>query len=901
MVPDASIWDVDYINEEHLEAFENALNADEGEATAASSPVAHVHHYFERTKKISAVSDFAPIHTRVRGKTRRSDPPKKQGFSYHIVRWPLLGLIFTFIFVEFYIYVVIRQCVNTFEWFVGRGKKGRLRANLRGATTYTEWKEAAKALDEYMDYDTWRTEPEDPYYDYTLVQKVLRSLRNMRAQDDVQGVLGVLGVCIRGNFAGLESPRLYSETYYKSKDLVEAYATEVEQALVYIRESSKLSIEEKRKFFRSANTNLGASALCLSGGAGFGYYHLGVIRALLDARMLPRVITGTSAGGLIAAIVCTHTDDELKELIVPRLSERITASSDPMSVWLVRFWKTGARFDTVEWARKAAFFTRGSLTFREAYELTGRVLNISVIPFSTHSPSKILNHLTSPDCVIWSAIIASAAVPGILNPVVLMQKTKSGSIIPWNFGGKFKDGSLRVDIPLQSLNLLFNVNYPIVSQVNPHVHLFNFAPRGSVGRPVAHRKGKGWRGGFVLSAAEQFLKLELTKNFKVIRDLELMPHLLGQDWSSVFLQRFEGAVTIFPRSRLRDWFRLLTDPDSAELERMIGVGERVTWPKLHMIGNRYRIEREIYRGRMAVRQALNARERDKNRATIPEPSRLTPAATEGDTPGAGPSSSQGKLPAVHPSQFEQPLDQQQSSNVDVPIESDAEAAIQARDSRFLQAKRKKGPAYGRDSPISRSPSRESGPLQVQSDNPTTDVSQRRKWISQAVDGDEDEEDSRERGSLPDHLARPSPRNGNDSHLKPSRSPENKRIALQPTASFISRLRTGSFPALSLPSFGRARSVTSSSANEEPEGTRTPRETWSSDSDDEDDVQWTGALMTPRAGSRFLTPSVRSAVMGDALGLGLDGVENRNGVAHYADAEDADEEAGGSSGAENDGA
>lgn len=53
---------------------------------------------------------------------------------------------------------------------------------------------------------------------------------------------------------------------------------------------------------------------------------------------------------------------------------------------------------------------------------------------------------------------ASAAVPGILNPVVLMEKTKDGNLIPWNWGSKFKDGSLRVDIPLQSLNHYFNGN-----------------------------------------------------------------------------------------------------------------------------------------------------------------------------------------------------------------------------------------------------------------------------------------------------------------------------------------------------------------------------------------------------------------------------------------------------------
>jgi hypothetical protein len=31
--------------------------------------------------------------------------------------------------------------------------------------------------------------------------------------------------------------------------------------------------------------------------------------------------------------------------------------------------------------------------------------------------------------------------------------------------------------------------------------------------------------------------------YQVIRDLDLLPEILGSDWSSVFLQRFDGAVT----------------------------------------------------------------------------------------------------------------------------------------------------------------------------------------------------------------------------------------------------------------------------------------------------------------------------------------------------------------------
>jgi predicted acylesterase/phospholipase RssA len=54
--------------------------------------------------------------------------------------------------------------------------------------------------------------------------------------------------------------------------------------------------------------------------------------------------------------------------------------------------------------------------------------------------------MNAPNTIIWTALLASAAVPGILNPIVLMEKRDDGRIIPWNWGSKFKDGSLRFDI-----------------------------------------------------------------------------------------------------------------------------------------------------------------------------------------------------------------------------------------------------------------------------------------------------------------------------------------------------------------------------------------------------------------------------------------------------------------------
>lgn len=567
---------------------------------------------------------------------------------------------------EFGCHVLIRQVVNAKEWISAwRGKKGLLRKKLRGARNYEEWKEAAKVLDNYLQFDEWKKIDEDPFYDWKLVRKVKKSLTTLREKNDARGCLGVLETCIRSNFAGVESARLYSETFLGTKDLIESYFEELEHALEFIRITPDLSIDEKKRFFKSANTNLGVSALCLSGGASFGYYHCGVVKAFLDAGLLPRVITGTSAGGLIAALACTRTDEELKILLAPELANRITACDEPLSLWIQRFWQTGSRFDSVKWARKCAFFTRGSLTFKEAYLRTGRILNISVIPADQHSPTKLLNYMTAPDTLIWTALLASAAVPGILNPVVLMQKLPDGTVVPWSWGSRFKDGSLRVDIPLQALNLYFNVTHPVVSQVNPHVHLFFFAPRGSAGRPVAHRKGKGWRGNFLLSAAEQWLKHELTKNFKVIRDLELLPQLLGQDWSSVFLQRFDGAVTIWPKTRVWDWFRLLSDPDPPELERMIRIGEAVTWPKLHMIENRAKIEKKILLGRQAVRRSSRTR---LPRGSLAEPRSLLLHSEQRSSDHSAPRQS--------------PSPPQTGSDRPLSVDTDAEAAF-ARGSRWF--------------------------------------------------------------------------------------------------------------------------------------------------------------------------------------------------------------------------
>lgn len=629
-------WDDDLYDSDDMLAFASALSAPEL-ASPSEENLLDTARKPQETEFITALNDWRPIRQRVRGrqkpshastKTKRKRKPRRgqdetrEGWTYSLVKYPLLLVVFGWIICLGAAYFLTRLYIYFYEQGVAwRGKRNELRKRLRRQTNYADWIKAAKELDRYLGNDRWKEEDEYAYYDSRTVKRAtdqMRKLRHMaeeaengegtrvgehRAVDDLRGLAEA---CVKNNFAGFENPRLYSETYFGTKDLVQGFVDEVATSLKFLLDSKQLSQDEKRSLSQHLGTNFGRTALCLSGGATFAYYHFGIAKALLDADLLPSIITGTSGGALVAALLCTRTDEELKRLIIPALAYRINACAEPASIWLPRWWRTGARFDSVDWAKRCSWFCHGSLTFLEAYQRTGRILNVSCVPSDPHSPTILANYLTAPDCVVWSAVLASAAVPGILNPVVLMRKNRDGKLEPYSFGHKWKDGSLRTDIPLKSLNLHFNVNFSIVSQVNPHINLFFFSSRGSVGRPVTHRRGRGWRGGYLGSAIEQYLKLDLNKWLKVLRHLELLPRPLGQDWSEVWLQRFSGTITIWPRTRTSDFWYILSDPGMERLAHMIHTGQLAAWPKMKFISNRMAIEKVIEEAREATRPATQA-------------------------------------------------------------------------------------------------------------------------------------------------------------------------------------------------------------------------------------------------------------------------------------------------------
>lgn len=71
---------------------------------------------------------------------------------------------------------------------------------------------------------------------------------------------------------------------------------------------------------------------------------------------------------------------------------------------------------------------------------------------------------------------------------------------------------------------------------------------------------------------------------------------MGQDWSEIWLQRFSGTVTIWPKVIASDFINILSDPSTQRLARMIHVGQQSTFPKIQFIKNRVKIERLIMNG-----------------------------------------------------------------------------------------------------------------------------------------------------------------------------------------------------------------------------------------------------------------------------------------------------------------
>lgn len=317
---------------------------------------------------------------------------------------------------------------------------------LKNALSYNEWKKIAAEIDKLTNMDLWRQNFISKHYDYILIDDRLKLLREARLNQDSQLIISLFRSGLIRNFGGLSQKRLYTKSYLGTKFKIEEYITEVLNCLNYLNESINAPSERdndefimnskqlKLDFFHDARQSFGCTALLLQGGSLFGLCHLGVVKALYFKGLLPRIIGGSAIGAAVASLVCTLTDQELIPILIniadviadiDRLNHDVDERYGNVIENVV---KKGYSQDILIFL-KFVRDTIGDLTFEEAYLKTEKILNIVVHP--THqSVTSLLNYITAPNVIIWTAIYASIGTGVLSDNVQLYVKDFNNQIVP---------------------------------------------------------------------------------------------------------------------------------------------------------------------------------------------------------------------------------------------------------------------------------------------------------------------------------------------------------------------------------------------------------------------------------------------------------------------------------------
>ncbi|KAI8618576.1 acyl transferase/acyl hydrolase/lysophospholipase [Chytriomyces sp. MP71] len=460
----------------------------------------------------------------------------------------------------------------------------RYNALLCSATCYPQYEEAARALDHLEGRDVWKNDPVSSDYDYRLIEDRLSQLRWLGQKGDVTALSFLLRTSLSRNLGDMGNTKLYGHARVGTKRLIHEYIDEVVKQLNYLADadSPEFQIADKILFFRNIQRSFGTTALLLSGGATFGMVHCGVLKALYEASALPRIVSGSSAGSIVAAILCTQTEDNFETAMDPHLTNR-DFYEDPSEVGnifpkLYRLMNHGCVFDVESFIKAAKANLGGDITFQEAYNKSRRVLNMAVSSSTQFEMPRLLNYLTSPNVVIWSAVAASCALPFMYRSAPLMFKTSKHEIDSWNPSGhRWIDGSVEGDLPMTRISELFDVNHFIVCQVNPHIMPF-----------LNKSLSETW----ILRAANNLAYLIKSEALHRLNQLSE----LGINWNplhrlkSILVQKYSGDVTIVPDMSLLDYANLITNPNAELTEYFAYMGERATWPKVPLIQNHVKIE-----------------------------------------------------------------------------------------------------------------------------------------------------------------------------------------------------------------------------------------------------------------------------------------------------------------------
>ncbi|KAH0524994.1 hypothetical protein TsFJ059_007424 [Trichoderma semiorbis] len=506
---------------------------------------------------------------------------------------------------------------------------------LRNAETFEEWEEAALHLDNLLGLDLWRNNPTSKYYDWALITERLDSLIIAREENNYEQLVNLLRSGLVRNLGNIAVPKLYNRSFSGTKYLIEEYIAQVAESVEDISalptsaasslhpNEKALTNQMKLDFIHDTRQAFGRTTLVLQGGAIFGLCHLGVVKALFLRGLLPRIITGTATGALIAALVAIHTEEELPGVLrgdgidlsafaTKGATEdgQIPAEQSLKSRWetllrrIRRFSREGYFLD-VTVLEECVRANVGDLTFEEAYNRSKRVLNITVATDGQGAGvPTLLNYITAPNVLIWTAAVASnASSPSLYgrSKATILCKDAHGNIVPWapanttDFRHWTHASYTDRDSPLRRIAELFNVNHFIVSQARPY--LIPFLQSDMHGPSLLETRSKSTQ----LSAfLVRVVGLEIRHRLRQLDSLRLLPASIRR--FLVDEQVPAASMTLVPEVTAGDFVRLLETPTRDTLNYWILRGERSVWPALAALRIRCAVENELDRSYQVVRK-----------------------------------------------------------------------------------------------------------------------------------------------------------------------------------------------------------------------------------------------------------------------------------------------------------
>lgn len=460
-----------------------------------------------------------------------------------------------------------------------------LERKMEQAKTYQDWYALAARHDELSGANEWKQEEDSDQFDAAHIRSRYDLLSELVARGDIHETLFALNEGIHGNMGGMGKSLLYKRAKLGTKNLITKYVEATKSALRVVADApeSEIAFDEKLDFFRRASHCFGRSALSMSGGAGLLYFHHGVVETLIENDLLPNVLSGSSAGSWMCAQLGTLTNSELKNYFIDKRYDFKQISSfkemrEATSSRNVEFAKSD-RDDVID-----SFI--GDMTFQEAFEKTGRYINISIAPAERHQTSRLMNAITSPNVTIRSATKASSSPPGLVAPVALEAKDSHGKIKPYLRNRRWVDGGVSEDLPFKRVSRLFGVNHFIVSMINPLVVIFMREDPKTAGESVKKSVSR-----VAFFAFKEYLKtLQRLASPKVFSKVDAMIGTMYQ----MMDQKYAGDVNIVMSNKhLRMRNLTFNYKDDNDIVELIREGMRATWPKLDLIRNSTSISHEI--------------------------------------------------------------------------------------------------------------------------------------------------------------------------------------------------------------------------------------------------------------------------------------------------------------------